>query len=153
MNGCERFGEEIGAYLDGELAERDRLALEAHLPDCAACEGALAGHRELFAALAGLPQLEPGPQFEARFWARLARQAQDSAASPWRIGRRWLEGALAAAVLAGLVFVFSNGSSPLPEEDWQIVSQDERFDLLASDDLEVLSELEVLETWDGSEQI
>ncbi len=153
MNGCESFGPEIGAYLDGELPGAERSALEAHLPDCTPCQGALAAQRRLHTALAELPQLEPSPQFQARFWARLARDGQTAGAAGWRSRWRWLQGGLAAAAVAGLALLLSSGSAELPAEDWEIVSDPERFELLASEDLELLSELELLETWDGSEEI
>jgi anti-sigma factor RsiW len=154
MNGCESFGPELGAYLDGELPGAERSALEAHLPDCAPCQGALAEQRQLLLALAELPKLEPGPQFEAGFWARLARDDQSAAgAAGWRSRWRWLQGGLAAAAVVALALLLSNGSAELPEEDWEIVSDPERFELLASEDLEILRELELLETWDGSEEI
>ena len=156
MNGCESFGPEIGAYLDGELPGAERSALEAHLPDCTSCQDALAEQRQLLAALAELPQVEPGPQFEARFWARLARSgpaAGGSGAAGWRSRWLWLPGGLAAALVVVLALLLSSGSGELLEEDWEIVSDPERFELLASEDLDLLRELEFLETWDGSAEI
>jgi len=153
MNGCELFGPEIGAYLDGELAGAERSALEAHLPDCPSCQVALAAQRRLDAALTELPQLDPSPQFEARFWARLARNGSTAGAAGWRSRWRWLQGGVAAAAVAALALLLWSGSPEVPGEDWEIVSDPERFELLASEDLDLLAELEWLETWDGSEEI
>ena len=154
MNGCESFGPEIGAYLDNELPGAERAALEAHLPDCRPCQGALTEQRQLNATLAELPRLAPDSQFEARFWARLARDSQAAGgASGWRARWLWLPGGLAATAALTLALLLSNGGSELPAEDWEIVSDPERFELLASEDLEILRELELLESWDGSEEI
>jgi anti-sigma factor RsiW len=156
MNGCESYGPELGAYLDDELEANERSVLETHLPGCAPCQDALAEQRQLLLALADLPKLEPAPQFEARFWARLARAnpSADGAGAPgWRSRWLWLQGGLATAAVVALALVLTNGSAELPEEDWEIVSDPERFELLASEDLAVLRELELLENWDGSEEI
>ena len=39
---CLRARRRLSAYLDGELDERGRAAVEAHLPDCPACAARLA---------------------------------------------------------------------------------------------------------------
>jgi hypothetical protein len=105
--------------------------------------------------VARLPRVEPSPQFEARFWARLARQ-RESDAEPrglrerlWRLRPTgWLVGAGAAAALALLLTL---GDPALPEQDWNIVADGEGFDLLQEGDLELLSALDVLEAWNGSQ--
>jgi hypothetical protein len=103
--------------------------------------------------VAGLPRLEPSAQFEAGFWARLARE-KDRAG--WSASLRrlrpagWLVGAGVAAALALLLTL---GDPALPEQDWDIVADAERFDLLREGDLELLSALDVLEAWDGTEDI
>jgi hypothetical protein len=103
--------------------------------------------------VAELPRLEPSAQFEAGFWARLAREKEQAG---WRASLRrlrpagWLVGAGAAAALALLLTL---GDPALPEQDWDIVADAERFDLLREGDLELLSALDVLEAWDGTEDI
>ena len=47
--------ERLSAYLDGELSETERVALEAHLPTCEQCQGELAGLRQTRALLRALP--------------------------------------------------------------------------------------------------
>jgi anti-sigma factor RsiW len=73
MTACERERERIGAFLDGELEAGERAALEAHLATCAGCRQAVEDHRQLARAFAALPAVAAPPDFEARFWARIAR--------------------------------------------------------------------------------
>ncbi len=73
MTACEREREQIGAFLDGELEAGERAAFEAHLATCAGCRQAVEDHRQLARAFAALPAVAAPPDFEARFWARIAR--------------------------------------------------------------------------------
>ncbi len=153
MSGCRRWGDEIGAVLDGELPAEALALFEGHLPECDACSRALELQRGADLQLAGLGRVEPSPQFEARFWARLAR---DGASQPTgrarRFGLRFPGFALAGAGLVALLWVLTPGDAALPERDWQIVAETD-FELLLDADHEILLELEELEAWDGSEEI
>ena len=63
---CQELVEVLTDYLEGALAERDRLRLEAHLEECDACTAYLAQFR-LTIALAGrveVEQLAPETQAE-----------------------------------------------------------------------------------------
>ena len=151
MSGCRSFGAEIGAYLDGELPVEAAATLEAHLPGCEDCGAALAAQRGIDLRLRELPRIQPAPQFGARFWARLARAHAAAPARSWRA--RVPELALAAAGMAALLWLVTQGDPSLPERDWEIVAEAERFELLMDEDLDVLWELEELEAWDGSEEI
>ena len=150
MRGCDRFGEEISAYLDGELSPSSRAKFDAHLPGCDACGSGLAAQRTLGATLVALPRVEPSPQFEARFWARLAR---DDRRPAWRLRRlaplAW--GVGAALVVALAISIPSRGPEIAPA-DWDLVV-DADFELFAAEDQDLIAALDVLEAWDGSEDI
>ena len=148
MIGCNRFGAELEAYLDAELSARLRTALEAHLPECADCRRELDAQRWLAGQVRTLAPQEPSPQFEARFWARIARE--DEAPGLWGRLERWLpslrpDWALGAVALAVLALLLSRGESALPPQDWAIVADAEQFELLESGDLELLAALDLLE--------
>jgi hypothetical protein len=66
---CERFEELLSAYLEGELEGEERRAMDAHLLVCASCAELLSAFRESQAALAGFPEVEPGPELMARLYA------------------------------------------------------------------------------------
>jgi hypothetical protein len=109
--------------------------------------------RKVDELVARLPRVEPSPQFEAGFWARLARAeegAERRTLLRYLHPARWLVGAGAAAALALLLTL---GDPALPEQDWTIVADAESFDLLREGDLELLSALDVLEAWNGSQDI
>jgi len=154
MSGCNRFGPELDAYLDGELDAETREGFEAHLPACASCNLALEKRASLDHALASLPRVEPSPQFEARFWARMARAEEPAG---WRA--RWFAlprlGWVAAgvALVAGLALLLSLRDPALSAQDWAIVADAEGFELLLEADPELLAALDVLEAWSGSEEI
>ena len=156
MIGCDDYGVQVEAYLDAELTAEQVRAFETHLPDCAGCRTSLDAQRLLVERLQALPALEPSPQFEVRFWTRLAREEERTASAGSRLGRllRPLGGwSLAAAALAGLALLLSQGDPALPAEDWAIVADAEQLELLEAGDLELLADLDVLEIWDGVEEI
>jgi anti-sigma factor RsiW len=153
--------EQLSAYLDGELDARERAALESRLAAEPEAARELARLQVLDAALAELPSIEPSPQFEMRFRARLA-EAQARRARPW--WQRWLPhieaprlawgaGALAAAAAVVLLLLRSADTGPAPGLDWEIVADGQAYELLQTDDLELLEVLEILEAWDGSTEI
>ncbi len=154
MNGCEARNRELDAYIDGELDPDPSEAFEAHLPGCSACTVALERRESLDHALRSLPAVEPSSQFEARFWARVARAEERTF---WR--ERWLRAPRLAWVVAGAAFVLglalltSLREPRLSEQDWAIVADAEGFDLVFEADPELLAALDVLEAWRGSEEI
>jgi anti-sigma factor RsiW len=158
MMGCNTWGHEVMAYLDGELRPPGKVArFEEHLPSCEACRKALEAQRWLNEELAGLPQVETSAQFEAGFWARLARTETDTALRSGWFG--WLRApalapavrwGLGAAVLGAALFLAYPGSKPPLEADWAIVAEAEDFELALDTDPQLLEVLDVLEAWDGS---
>ena len=151
--------ENLVAYLDGELDAATREALSAHLAGCESCRAQVSRQRQLDGALAALPRLEPSPGFEARFWARLARERDEPTGlgarvrawlSPLRVGLG-LAGVAAASVALVLAFR-QGGPAPLePDRDWEIVVDSESYELF-SEDVELIEILEILENWDASDE-
>ncbi len=68
---CEQFRERFSEYIDGELDERRRDALEAHLEGCPACREELEGWRRTLDAVGGLPRRAAPEGFADRVTARL----------------------------------------------------------------------------------
>jgi anti-sigma factor RsiW len=177
MTACEREREAIGALVDGELAPDERAALEAHLAGCAGCRQEFEELSRLAAAFASLPAVEPAPDFEARFWARIAREADAPEGFAARLRRLLSPGRAIAlgAVAAAALLLFLNlprgpesrpsaavaETEPAPavarataaapiDTDVRILSSDRDFELLQDPEMDAISELDVLEDWDDA---
>src|SRR6185436_8757209 len=55
----DRWTDRLSEYLDGELTEIDRIALEAHLPECAECTDTLAELRSVIGRARALDDRPP----------------------------------------------------------------------------------------------
>jgi len=152
MSCCEAQEIEIGAYLDGALDTNACAVLESHLATCAPCTNHLRAERELDGALRALPRIAPSAQFEARFFARLAREL-DPPETFW--SRLWTRRfALAAGSAAVLTLLLTGGGGgALPSEDWSLITDEDSFELMLSEDHELVYELDVLESFDETEEI
>jgi anti-sigma factor RsiW len=70
---CKTFEELLSAYVEGELSAAERSEMDGHIASCPACAELLAFFREAEGALAGFPEVEPGPELMARLYAIPAR--------------------------------------------------------------------------------
>ena len=149
---CAEYISELGAYLDDELGPAQLAAFEAHLPGCSACRDAIDAGRWLADQFAALPAVEPSPRFEARFWARVARESDATPRSFWqRLSPLRLATAAGSLAVIAAVLLFSEPRRPSSDE-WALIASAETFELMLEDDYELLFELEVLEAWDGSRE-
>jgi len=113
---CETIRKELVAYRDGELLERDRAQIAAHLSTCAACTREEARLARVSQLLTNLERVTPSPDFAATFWRRLEQEGQAERESGFaRWWREWLAGwqlmpalAGAASLLVFLSYVLSN---------------------------------------------
>ena len=107
---CPRI-EALSALLDGELVDRERLAVQAHADQCPVCTPVLAEFRRLHARFTALdaatPDFDVAPEVDHRIGAATAPVPSE----PTRLARparvRWWQFALlapggAVAVSAGL---------------------------------------------------
>jgi anti-sigma factor RsiW len=149
---CPDYASERGAYLDAELGPAAREAFESHLPGCSECRAALEAESWLAAQFGALPAVEPSPQFEARFWARVARD-QEAAPSAWWQRLSSLRLATAGGSLAVVVAILLFSEPRRPDSDeWAMIASEDTFELMLDEDHELLFDLEVLEAWDGSRE-
>jgi anti-sigma factor RsiW len=156
---CKRDREAIAAYVDGELETSARTELESHLETCEACRELVAAQRRLGEMLAALPEVTPAGDFEARFWARVARERD--AAPPgfaartlalFSLRRLLLLGAVTAAALALLVAIPRLPITPAAkvDPDVKIVTNETDFQLLQDPDIDAIADVDVLEEWDDA---
>ena len=147
--------EELTALLDDALDPARRSEAEAHLAACPACR---AERDRLAAALAALRDLPapppPSPAFEARFWARLAREQDRPRGALARLAAlRWrLVGPLAgAAAAAAVVVVVARHRADDETRMAQNLDLLDKYELVASlgdvegpEDVEVVAHLDEL---------
>jgi len=79
---CDQLGDQLSAYLDGELDSEGATQVESHLESCVQCRGMLDGFRSLDAIAVGasVPEVK-GEEWQAR-WAPVSeavRQLEPSA--------------------------------------------------------------------------
>ena len=91
----EWVGESLSAYIDGELAGRERAQVEQHLKECQACAENLRTLRQTLALLKELPVIPAPRSFAVR--PGVARPRPAPAPSAWGYGL--LKGATAIAAL------------------------------------------------------
>lgn len=99
---CEKIEKELGCYVDGELTETRRSAVEAHLESCSKCRAEVGELRELAIGIAGtVPPVAPDAVWEGI--ERRLGQPADPAAQSGRSARslrlRGVPWAIAAVVV------------------------------------------------------
>lgn len=128
---CSRMETKILAYVDGRLKESDRLDVEKHLVDCAACKVRVTEFRAVNSLLDELPQIEPSEAFDLRVHARVA--AEPVKQSWWA----WLavspRAAFAAAMLLlATVWIGTRTDRPaIAEQDLPVVENAD-YDVISS---------------------
>jgi anti-sigma factor RsiW len=101
---CESVQDRLEAYGDGLLDEAARREVDAHLRVCPACARLVRQAARLADVLGASPDVEPSPGMEARFLARLRREAEPRFS--WRrLVAGWRGWALAAAGAAAAAAV------------------------------------------------
>ncbi|MBM3295427.1 MAG: hypothetical protein FJY82_13035 [Candidatus Aminicenantes bacterium] len=65
---CDRVQDLLPAYTENDLAAADRSLVEGHCGSCPDCAAWLAALREADGALAGFPEVEPGPALLERLY-------------------------------------------------------------------------------------
>lgn len=81
---CREVRTRLDLYVERELPEEERRAVEVHLRTCPACRKRLANLEQVTALLYQLPPEEPTPDLEARVVAAVeARAARAPVRQPW----------------------------------------------------------------------
>jgi anti-sigma factor RsiW len=139
------------AYLDAELGLIERSELEAHLADCATCQAALEAERSLSGSLSSLSAVGAPADFEARFWARIARERDVPAGWRARLMTRRLALALGGVTAAALAVILALRDRTARDVDQQITANAEDYELLEDPDLDLIEVVDLLESWDGDQ--
>lgn len=152
----------LSAYLDGELPQRQRAGLEAHLRRCPACRAEIYGQQELRRRMNDLPQPAPDLQLRSRILSAAAEKSRKEQGSEEERRATAEEAAgsgakrtapahrvlASAGVLAVLVMVlaaagYALGGPPPPAAD-TAAAMTAGWAAPAGDDAAVLSEADLL---------
>jgi hypothetical protein len=104
---CDKFGEDLSAYLDGELPRQRAAELEQHLLGCESCRGTFEQLRDVAGRLAELPHVRAPGQLSVAMRRATERQVLLEARAPRRKIRVWTLFArvsASAALIAACMF-------------------------------------------------
>jgi hypothetical protein len=114
---CEQFSDRLADYLEGDLPQAVRAAMESHADVCASCGALLADITALRDDAAALPALQPSRELWAGIAERIDARVLPLEAPPARrslVHRTWMRPAVAAAALilvtAGITYVVTRVS-------------------------------------------
>ena len=104
--------EHIPLYLDDELQEGERLAVESHIKGCADCRAALDAERELISAIR---KARPAHRTPPALWEKVTKLLEEP---PHRHGsfRFWMPLAACVLLAFGLAVSWFTAAGPLREE-------------------------------------
>jgi len=127
----DQWTDRLSEYVDGELANGERAALEAHLTTCAACRGAARELRQVVARARALDNRAP----KADLWPGVAKRIGAAKVADIRSRRRFsfsvpqlIAASIALILLSGSGMWLALGSrqtatrAPKPDAEWQVLN-------------------------------
>jgi RNA polymerase sigma-70 factor (ECF subfamily) len=96
------MGEDLVAYVDGELLGSARARFDDHVATCLTCRREAERLAKLRALVSDLPRIEPSAEFEAHMWRRMARETSGGQRRRRPDAWRWAVPVLAAAAVVAL---------------------------------------------------
>jgi len=152
---CTEVQKELAAFLGGQLNGENAHGLRSHLASCSRCSAALSATDRIETLTAMDEVVEPAPDLQDRFHARLEAHRRDRTGAVragwwntlWQPRRLAALGALAAVVIVGIYMVSIDGGTPEVELGVSEFSKVDQLPLLQ--DMEVIQNLELLEDFDA----
>ncbi len=132
---CVERDETLSAYVDGELGQRERLDVEAHIAGCARCRREVARFGQVAALIRQAGEEEIAGFSDETLWPGISKeidsagglglgQAWRSRAPSWA-RPLWVPVAIAAALIITLVLPFMQNGEGLQAADAVVESVDE----------------------------
>jgi anti-sigma factor RsiW len=154
---CKEVQDELAAFLGGQLNGEKAHDLRKHLASCSRCSSSLSTTDRIETLTILDEVVEPAPDLQERFRARLDahRQNQPRSFRPgwwtqlWQPRRLAALGALAAVLVIGIYIVSINGVDPEIELGLGEFGTADQLPLLQ--DMEIIQNLELLEDFDAIE--
>ncbi len=116
MNRCD-FSDRLSAYLDGELPDAERLALEQHVGSCRECTAELESLRRVSRML----KAWDAPQLSMISMARLHRAVDRESFSHLRRLALSLSSVAATLALVTMLWSYQGGSTAAPAP-WEVIA-------------------------------
>jgi anti-sigma factor RsiW len=157
---CKKIEKDLTAYLDGELAEKQSLAVSGHLEICPGCRREFQILRESMALAREWNDIRPSAEFDRAFWQKLAAMNEQHSRKPGIFSQLWSlltanysATPVALALLLLITFVQSKPSPDAGLQDkYMIMHMDLFLNLDAIDKKDALENFEVIEVLDELEQ-
>ncbi|MBT8372647.1 MAG: zf-HC2 domain-containing protein [Deltaproteobacteria bacterium] len=143
---CRQIKELIPVYLDGELEDYKRSQVEAHLRDCVSCRKAVGEMETAWGMLGELADIEPDPNYMARFWAKASDPSSwyekiIQQARGLFLQRRWVPALAATCIIIILAGVTMHSHLQTPEADTMVAN-------LSEVDLDMVELIDIVENYD-----
>lgn len=154
---CDFYKENLMAFMDGELSERDRTELELHLSRCEDCKRELQTLREISGTLKRSQKaLELNPGFDQRFFQKLAAERERQTSKKgwlwewlWERSRWRVPVAVTASVVVVMMGYFLSRQVIPFRTDFQLAHNLELMENLeVVRNMDLLEDLDVLESYD-----
>ncbi len=149
---CREIKALLPEYVDGELEGYHQQAVRAHVQDCPGCRRQLRAMEDAWKMLGELGEVEPHPNYLARFWARV------DARRPWHeqllerirtalAPRRMVPVLVSAVIIIAVGFVAMRFYPQKPVSNAIIAGLD-GVDLNMIEQMDMIEELDVLQEID-----
>ncbi len=154
-NRCKKHREDLIAYMDGELSEKQARRVELHLEECPGCSAELAQMKTAMESLSLWDAVEPSADFDRVFQRKLnAVRIDEPETRKWAglydlfktlvTPRFTLAATAVCAAVIVMVSVFTAGiRTDIPQDQLHIATDMELFL-----DLEIIENSEALENFD-----
>ena len=101
---CHRIQKRLAAYQDGEIGEKARERIAAHLEGCPACRSVYAELEQAWQLMEKIPEIKASPGFERRLFERI--NAVPKSRSRWRfLWIPWIYRAYPAPAMAAVLLI------------------------------------------------
>lgn len=126
---CQGLGEQLSAYIDGELNTQETLEIERHLATCAPCAEELEGLRRVRALMSQKQPIKLSPFFWTRLAARLQEREREAVWFDFSyVTKRLIPAVVAVTLLIIAVSFWHKEQEPVALEPYLLDSTSPRLE-------------------------
>ena len=157
---CKKIQNDLTAYLDGELTEKQARLVSGHLKTCPLCRQEIETLRQSLALVLEWKEIEPSADFDRVFWKKVAAYEERQSRKPGIFSLAWsllTANYIATPVALALLLLITFFQSKTPQElglqdKYMIMHTDLFLNMDVIDKKEALENFEVIEVLDELEQ-